>query len=508
MKFLKLFLILVLILIFLVGCQTSSEIPDSSDEQTSGEQTTDETLELSSNEEIVYTGGDSLNGELVSSPDGKRWALLTEDHKVIVDSNLVGKYSSVGEFKFSPDSKKYAFFMTDNEIGKIVYDGKPLDYETTWLLDFIFADDGRLVYITQKYSPESGTREAVVIDGIKQKEYGRISDFIVGKKVVYTTSDESYNKIVAIEDKEYKYNGEKIEGLVVTPDGNVAWAVYNREVNGHYPGQFVVVDGKEEKYYDDITNVQITPDGKIAYIAKVEPEDSSQDIKWFAVIDGKEEELNFPAEVSGFTKDADANVKRLFFDSDGKLHGYSLNDGDDDRVLVIDDKVIKGSQYAVNNPIYGFNEVYVSGQKFYVVLQERREDFGFEDYYLISNDGLIGKYSLIPKLEVKDNMFVYVAHPEQKGELGTPLSGEVLDQMIFINGKQENYPNIEELSITPQNKVVYEIGPSVARYLDTLVIDNQKGREYGRLSNYVILPDGKVVHYAILGDKVLRVTRD
>ncbi len=508
------FFIIVLVLL-LVGCGTSEELPESGGEPVKRDMEPSlQSTELLPNEELLYTLDETIGGEeLFASPDGKRWALI-QGNKVIVDGTMVGQYSYPTEFLFSSDSTKYAFFIVENEIKKVVYNGKVLDSEAKSFSSRQFTDDGQLVYETATaWDPVKGSKEAVVIEGIKQKEYKRIGDLLVGQGLVYTVSDESGDHFIVVEGKEYRPNqGELQRHLTMTPEGRVAWIVYNREINGYYPGQFVVIDGKEDtKYYSDITSIRSTPDGKFVYIAKVEPIDSSQDIKWFVVTEGKEEELDFPTEVSWFTKNtidnAGAKVSSLFFDSGGGWRGYSLNNGDDDKILVVDGKVIKGGKY-VTSQIYSFHDVIIDGQNIYAILQERREDFGFENYYLIKNDELVGKYSLIEGLEVKNNQIAYIASPEEKEALETPLSGEVLDRMVFINGRQESYPHVEELTITPQNKVVYKIGPSLVRDLDTLVVDGQKGRTYEKLSNYIILPDGKIVHYALLDNKILRVVRE
>ena len=107
--------------------------------------------------------------------------------------------------------------------------------------------------------------------------------FLVGSALAAWGQEKSPNRIVS-EKLIGKFHPSGIpESLKVSPDGKrVAYVAVSR---GFFTGNkwFVVVDGKEEKQYDNIGPPIFSPDSKrVGYGAK-------EGNKWFVVIDGKEE---------------------------------------------------------------------------------------------------------------------------------------------------------------------------------------------------------------------------
>jgi len=95
------------------------------------------------------------------------------------------------------------------------------------------------------------------------------------KKVAYI--EESRNKEFVVVNKKKGKKYDEIYGIVFSPDGkNVAYIAKERNKCK------VVINEKEGKNYDLITDLIFSPDSKkIGYKAK-------QDGKWFFVVDGKE----------------------------------------------------------------------------------------------------------------------------------------------------------------------------------------------------------------------------
>lgn len=236
---------------------------------------------------VVVDGkeGPSTMDEPIFSPDGKHFAYL---HYSDGETSLVvnGKISKVDDgarnLKYSPDSKRLAYVVgRDFEKKSVMVDkekGKAYDH-----LKFqpLFSPDSMRV----AYLATSNGKKFVVVDGKEGKKYdilnGNYDTVVVfspdSKRVAYrvTTGRKPTNdrldepvldrkQFIVVDDKEGKtYDDIPTQSPIFSPDGlRVAYLAKSGNK------QFVVVDGKEGKAYDHLDHLVFSPDSKyLAYVA-------------------------------------------------------------------------------------------------------------------------------------------------------------------------------------------------------------------------------------------------
>jgi len=210
-----------------------------------------ETIELSpDNKRVVYSAF-KLNGKVV----------------VVLDGTESEEYDDVDNFVFSSNSNIFAYAATSNKKWFAVVDGKrQKEYERLGAQTIKFSPDNkRLCYMA--WEP-SKNRQFVVVDGVEQEKYVGI---FIG------------NPIFSSDSKKIFYGARK----------------GNKDV--------VVVDGKEDKPYDAITGLTLSPDRKHwAYAAQ-------NGKKWLVVVDGQERKEEYDGIYEGC----------IIFSPDGKRLSYA-----------------------------------------------------------------------------------------------------------------------------------------------------------------------------------------
>ena len=200
------------------------------------------------------------------SPDSKHVFYLVSVAKkqfIVIDEKEGKLYDEVSLPLFSPDGQHYAYKVKEAKKSFIVTDGKEMKRYDRVDNIAVSPDNIQIAYIALE-----GWKWFVVINGVEGKHY-----FQYGK--THTTEDLNFGV-----DSEGIEDIEKI-GPVFSPDGSHLAYVANEGMK-----RFVVIDGKEQKQYDYVSNITFSPNSKrIAYAA-------IQDRNHFAVIDGKESDMH------------------------------------------------------------------------------------------------------------------------------------------------------------------------------------------------------------------------
>jgi Tol biopolymer transport system component len=223
-------------------------------------------------------------GNLVFSPDGKRWAYRSvnayagDPVYIVLDDNVIdrGNVGRIGGLYFSPDSRKFAFDLATGDSAysshKIVLDGVDgKAYEFPGVGKVVFSPDGSRV----AYWAYNGSKGSfLVLDGVEGKSYDEVSDPIFSpdsNHVAYIAKDQDGKFAVMDGAEGARYID--LWGLTFSADGHLAYAA--RDSREGEEVQMVVVDGKEGKQYvyDWIgqgirCGPIFSPDGKyVAYVA-------------------------------------------------------------------------------------------------------------------------------------------------------------------------------------------------------------------------------------------------
>ncbi len=208
----------------------------------------------------------------VISPDGRHLAYVQpsgEQQAVVVDGKADPPFDRVAALNFSPHGRRWAYAARTGTDWRIVVDGAPQEaYRRVGRPEFN-ADGTRLAYVALV----DEENVAVIEDGKPPgKSYERIlnGDLFFspgGKRLAYGARKEGkwYAVVDGTEFGPYDFLGAST-GIQFADDGKqVAWAAL---VDLQAEKWCVVIDGKNQKIYDNIGQIVFSPEGsRLAYTA-------------------------------------------------------------------------------------------------------------------------------------------------------------------------------------------------------------------------------------------------
>lgn len=254
---------------------------------------------------------DDINAlSLTFSADSQRLAYVVgvgekrsdDKQTVVIDGKEEKPYDWIGGLLFSPDSRRVAYWAGVGGRSLVVVDGKegkPYDGaaqgeaptcfppDSWWVVSFhslLFSPDSRRV----AYKAVLGLNVFAVVDG-KEREVPVPSNIYGGpifspdsQRVAYVVDSTQY--FVVVDGKEEKHYDEiDEESLNFSPDSRrVAYSAKTSVREYPFVKRFFVVGGKEEKLYDSVAGLQFSPDSRrVAYVAHVGQQQ-------FVVVNGRE----------------------------------------------------------------------------------------------------------------------------------------------------------------------------------------------------------------------------
>ncbi|RPI79030.1 MAG: hypothetical protein EHM45_04395 [Desulfobacteraceae bacterium] len=315
------------------------------------------------------------HGDVIWSPDKKRTAyqivmgdsifITGEKLRMVVDGEEMDQYEYDELIEgpvFSPDGKRVAYAVKAGEKCFAVVDGKghdPYDVISSGTLGFS-PDSGKVFYeaITIKGNSIYDWLHFAVVDGTDGKQYGAIGRIVCGPDGKHMAYRAILNKeeFLVIDGKEQSVAGEIQEStLVFSPDGKKT-AYIIKEKSGWFSQ--AVIDGKAGKPYPVIKNGPcFSPDSKrVAYVVQANE-------KEFVVVDGKEEK--------GYDEIVNDSFK---FSADGKRIAYAVKTAPDNFCVIVDGIEGKPYEQIANGALFfspdGKRVVYraVAGPKWFAVV--------------------------------------------------------------------------------------------------------------------------------------------
>jgi len=279
---------------------------------------------------------------LVASSDGEHVAYISQRWPkwlVMVDGVEGEKYDQIGEgsLTFSPDGQHFAHSARRGDKWLVVADGiEGKEYAGIW--DIIFSPDSRHLAYTAGPSPilvflglEFGYKSCVIVD---REEFNWASNPVFsvdGKRLAHAArrNDKEFIVVDGKEGKEY----DEIHDIIFSPKGRQV--AYAAECAGK---SRVVLGGREGIKYDDIHDLIFSADGEhLAYAAGYyEGKYSTRTQRIYKVVtDPQGGVFARIAQFLNIGKRYDAIAKgSLTFSSDGKRLAYAVRLGNRWRIVV------------------------------------------------------------------------------------------------------------------------------------------------------------------------------
>ncbi len=256
-----------------------------------------------------------------------------------------------------------------------------------------FTKDGKTFYVAS-----ANNQKFIVIGGEEQKHYSDIDNYFVkfdnNGALTYIAKDqgklyeERGNTFVVQGDKEYK-KYDWVYGPILFDKNNNPVYIGADSAGNDTPQRVVIGSTEQNTYSGSIVSLQITPSGKIAYIASVPKDRNKTQFNNFLVIDGKESKSVYDG----------INIIR-FLDNDVPL--YSASIGADKTVLIKGDEKIGDTYQGILDA-----NVLPNGKMCYVAVNYGNYDKKQSDkYYLFIGDNSFGPYNLMQMYDYKLNSYV------------------------------------------------------------------------------------------------------
>jgi WD40 repeat protein len=237
---------------------------------------------------LVFDGKELKAYQQVMSPiftkDGKHFAFISYEngYSFVKDGVEYGKYEWAGSLTLAQDGKSFVFWALKDKQPLVVHVSELLrEYIWKWRLPeygVTFSPDGKhIAYVVWEPSREENVY--VILDGKEHRRYKGVSWIL------------------------------PIGNLIFSPDSNhLAYIVHDQSEK-----EFVVLDEKEQRKYDFISELVFSPDSEhLAYIASKEGK-----MKDIVVLDG--EEIVKYQEIFKLAFVADAKVLNIFALTDNNL---------------------------------------------------------------------------------------------------------------------------------------------------------------------------------------------
>ena len=286
-------------------------------------------------------------GCVTFSPDSQR-TVYCEEGFIILDGHEDKVYDEVGEYCFSPDSKHFIYSAYKDDKWVVVLDGNEEERNYDYVYDLVYSRDSRhLAYRVVDYGQEGiiDNPESTILDGKRGNSYVSLG-YGFAKGTIAFSPNSNHMACITLRGMNYMavLNGMEGKaydlikpGLEFGADGTLVFIAASRDE------YFIVRNGVEGKHYKNIVAIKsassgpsepqeksflMSPDGlHLAYVAQ-------QGKKQVLVIDGKEEKPydEIGAFVFGsmghFAYSARAGRKWLVVTDgqEGKHYGKGIND--------------------------------------------------------------------------------------------------------------------------------------------------------------------------------------
>jgi hypothetical protein len=332
------------------------------------------------------------------SPDGKSWTYKIrddEDWYLILDGKESQRYDFIDDYQFNPSGNMIVFKARNYGKTFIVINGfEGRQYDN--IFDLTYNPKGNdVAYWAErdhKYFLVVGDSE---INYSARRPPNPILYSPTGKLFLYCVSEiqDAHEKIFVIQNDIYSKPYDRVNWLETkfSPDGNsVAYPA------GRGNDQFIVLNQKEEPYYEEVKSPIFSPDGfSLMYFAY-------ESNKWFTVLNKRK----------GKRYDA---VKEALFAPDAEIYSYAAKENNKWFVVQNDiedeKKFDEVSSLTYNSKSDKFAYIAKTGETYKVVLNQTEGS----DYRNISSlqftpDGNLSVYIV----RENDNKFVVINGSEQK----------------------------------------------------------------------------------------------
>lgn len=206
------------------------------------------------------------------SPNGTRFAFRVGDrekgsfgYRMVIDGRQGDWFSEMGQPIFSSDDK-LAFAAKDYLDWQAIVDGNVIA-EYPFILDMAFSPKGELAIVAKEGSQTSPLPYCVFARGTKGAEYDNISrlQFTHDGKLAYLGTSNGTPYIVVDDVQVATAESEYSEFAVASGTNQVAITASKR--GWFRSSRHVLVNGVQGPGFDDVTDLQFTPAGKLIYKA-------------------------------------------------------------------------------------------------------------------------------------------------------------------------------------------------------------------------------------------------
>jgi len=251
------------------------------------------------------------------SPDGRTVAYAIREVDQIFASHLMindkkyGPFRSIKSVYFSPDSSRTAFVTVDYEnVNNLYLNGELLDSAGYSITRLLFSDDGNQLSYKAIEKNTEGLSWIQIVNNVRSRPFDNVGEIVFGANntFAYIAEDGEKSIVVINGEEKFSFNKPVYEVTLSASGKDFAFTTTNLD-----DSVSAVLNGKKQAPYYDIVALTLSSDGNhLAYIAqsldKNEP-------RFFVVLDGVEQNYY-----------EDINSGALVFSDDSKHLAYIASD--------------------------------------------------------------------------------------------------------------------------------------------------------------------------------------